>query len=310
MKIITDEKRLPNKPVALAIGTFDGMHLGHKYLLNKLIEISKRNNCYSMVYTFRRHPMLFLDPNNAPPLLMSLAQKILEFKKLGLNLVFVQNFDHKFAEISSHGFISLLRENYNVRHIVIGHDFRFGHKGMGDVSLLKQFSLSKGFEVTSIQPHKVDGQIVSSSAIRILLKQGKVKEAAGFLGYPYSLCGEVVTGFGRGAKIGFPTANLQFDEKMAVPGFGVYLTKAIIDKKEYWGATSVGNNPTFFQEGTQIETYFLDINKDLYGKHLKLFFIEKLRDQICFDTVDELVSQIGKDVNQIKYMVCKNKKLC
>lgn len=310
MKIITKKTRLFGKPVALAIGTFDGMHLGHKYLLNRFIDISRQNTYTSMVYTFMKHPMLSLDPNNAPPLLMTLAKKILEFKKLGLDYVLVQKFDLKFSEISSQGFISDLLENYDIRHIVVGHDFRFGNKGMGNVSVLKELSLSKGFEITIIPPYKIDGQIVSSSLIRNYVRQGKVKEAAHFLGYPYPLCGEVITGFGRGTKIGFPTANLQFNDKMAVPGYGVYLTKGVIEKKEYWGATSVGNNPTFFQQETQIETHFLDFNKVLYGKRIELFFIEKLRDQVRFDTVNDLVSQINKDIKQIKLMVCKYKKLC
>jgi riboflavin kinase/FMN adenylyltransferase len=310
MKIITSKTILLDKPVALAIGTFDGMHLGHKFLLSRLMEISRQNRCCSMVYTFSKHPMFSLDPDNAPPLLMAIKQKMLEFKKIGLDYVFIQNFDIKFSEISSQDFISNILKNYDIRHIVVGHDFRFGHKGTGDISLLKQLSLIEDFEVTSIQPYKINGQIVSSSVIRNFIRQGKVKKAADFLGYPYSLCGQVITGFGRGTKIGFPTANLQFNKQMAVPGFGVYLTKAFIEEKEYWGATSIGNNPTFFQDGTHIETYFLDFEKNLYGKRLKLFFIEKLRDQIRFDTVEELVSQISKDVEQIKYMVCKNKKLC
>lgn len=310
MKIITSKTILLDKPVALAIGTFDGMHLGHKFMLSRLMEISRQNRCYSMVYTFSKHPMFSLDPNNAPPLLMTLKQKMLELSKLGLNYVFTQNFDIKFSERSSQDFILNLLETYDIRHIVVGHDFRFGHKGTGDIDLLKQLSLNEDFKVTSVPPYEIDGQIVSSSIIRNYIRQGKVKKASDFLGYPYSLFGQVVTGFKRGTKIGFPTANLQFNKEMAVPGFGVYLTKAFIEKKEYWGATSIGNNPTFFQDGTYIETHFLDFKKNLYGKRLKLFFIEKLRDQIRFDTVEELVSQISKDVEQIKYMVCKNKKLC
>jgi len=310
MKIIIKKAGILDKPVALAIGTFDGMHLGHKYLLNRLIEISGQNAFCSMVYTFGKHPMLSLDPNNAPPLLLPLTQKILEFKKMGLDYVFIQKFDHKFSEISSKGFISSLRETYDIRHIVVGHDFRFGHKGIGNVSLLKELALGEGLEVTLVPPYKIDGQVISSSLIRVLIKQGKVKEATHFLGYPYSLCGEIVTGFKRGTKIGFPTANLQFSKSLAVPGDGVYLTKGVIDEKEYWGATSVGNNPTFLQESVHIETHFLNFNSNVYGKRLKLYFIEKIRDQIRFDTINDLVRQINKDVNRIKFMVCKYRKLC
>jgi len=310
MKIITGKPGSLNKPVALAIGTFDGMHLGHKYLLNRLVEISKQNSYCSMVYTFGKHPTASIDPNNMPPLLMSFKQKIVEFKKMRLDYVFIQNFDLKFSEISSIGFITDLCKNYDIRHIVVGYDFKFGHKGTGNVSLLKELSLGEGFEVTIIPPYKIDGQVVSSSLIRNLIKQGKVKEATKFLGFPYSLCGDVVTGFHRGTKIGFPTANLQFSKHSAVPGDGVYLTRSVIDEKEYWGATSVGSNPTFSQEGVHVETHFLNFNSNLYGKRLKLFFLEKLREQIRFDTIDDLTRQISKDVNQIKYIVCKSRKLC
>jgi len=310
MKITTKKVGMLGKPVALTIGTFDGIHLGHKYLLNKLIEISRQNAYCSMVYTFGKHPMLSLDQNNAPPMLLPLTQKILEFKKLGLDYLFIQKFDLKFSEISSRSFVSDLFENYDIRHIVVGHDFKFGHKGMGDVSLLKELALTEGLEVTLIPPCKIDGQVVSSSLIRVLIKQGKVKEATHFLGYPYSLCGEIVTGFKRGTEIGFPTANLQFSKNLALPGDGVYLTKGVIDEKEYWGATSVGKNPTFSQEAVHIETYFLNFNSNIYGKRLKLYFIEKIRDQIRFDTVNDLVRQINKDVNRIKFIVCKYRKLC
>jgi len=305
-----EKTRSLDKPVALTIGTFDGMHLGHQYLIKTMVEISKQNKFYSMIFTFRKHPMLSLDPKNSPPLLMPLHQKILDFKKLGLDYILIQDFDHKFAQISPRDFISLFCSHYGIRHIVIGHDFRFGHDSAGDISLLKELAVSEGFDVTTISPYKINDMIVSSSAIRTFLRQGKVKEAESFLGYPYSLRGEVISGFGRGTKLGFPTANLQVRKEIALPGFGVYLTKAFIEQKEFWGATSIGKNPTFSQDETQIETYFLNLNQNLYGKRLKLYFIEKIRDQIRFDTIDGLVNQIGKDVNYIKYLICKNRKLC
>jgi len=306
MRVITGNSYLVDKPIALAIGTFDGMHLGHRYLLDRLIEICKVNLCSSMIYTFGNHPLFTLDPQNAPPLLMSLEKKILEFSRVGVEYLIIRYFDIKFSEISPQNFISDLCQSYDIRYVVVGHDFSFGKKGIGNIHLLKELSLNRNFEVISVPPRKIDGQIVSSSLIRKYLNQGKVSEATTYLGYPYTLCGNVVRGFGRGTKIGFPTANLKYNNTMAIPGAGVYLTKGIIEKKEFWGATSVGNNPTFSQEGTHIETYFLNNNSNLYGKQLKLVFIEKLRDQIRFDTIEDLVRQIRNDIDQIKYLICKN----
>lgn len=293
------------KPLALAIGTFDGMHRGHISLLNKLFEVCRKDNCHSMVYTFKNHPISFLNPSETPPMLLSLKQKISEFQKTGLDYLIIQKFDSVFSKLTPQSFIDNLTDCYNIKHILTGHDFKFGSGGNGNIQMLSELSSSNRFSVTTVPPFKINGRIVSSSAIRTLIMQGKVREAKEFLGYPYTLIGKVEAGVGRGNKLGFPTANLQFDNKMAIPGFGVYLTKTIFEQKEYWGATSVGDNPTFDQAGTHIETHILNFNNNLYGKSLKLLFIDKLRDQVRFNSTEELVEQIRKDVSLIKFMICK-----
>jgi len=310
MKIIHSAHKWHKEPVALTIGTFDGMHKGHEVLLKRLISISQKHRCNSMVLTFENHPISNLNPGRAPATLMSLNQKILKFKRLGIDILMLKKFDTQFSQISSGDFIAFMQSCFNIQHMVAGHDFRFGHEGMGNNDLLQRLALTGRFEVSVVPPYTIHGKIVSSSLVRELIIQGDVKKASDFLGYPYTIVGKIVKGLGRGTHIGYPTANISFDGNVAVPGFGVYMTKGVIDKHEFWGATSVGSNPTFSQGGIHIETYFIDFNENVYGKTLKLSFIEKLRNQVCYLTVAELVDQISRDVQAVKNMICKRKKMC
>jgi len=304
----------PNKEIkdklAIAIGTFDGIHLGHRFLIEKLLQICKEKNYSSMIYTYIQHPLHQLGIDSPPALIMSINNKVHKFHNMGIDFLTLQSFSKEFAQTSPENFFSDICSKFNVRHIVIGQDFKFGHKGLGSVQLLQKLANANNIEVTVVPPYCKGNTVVSSSMIRDLISDGNVEKANEFLGYEYYLYGEVITGFQRGTAMGFPTANLSFNKLMAIPAHGVYMTYAYIEGKFYWGATSIGTNPTFDDCSTHIETHFIDYKKELYGKKIKIFFLQKLRDQIRFDSIEELKKQIHADVEQIKFLVFKPTNMC
>ena len=181
-----------------------------------------------------------------------------------------------------------------------------GYLGSGDTKLLEKFSEKYGYEVIVIPPLSLGGEIISSSLIRKLIKEGNVEKASMYLGTPYSISGKIVHGFGQGRKLGFPTANLEFDVRKIIPKNGIYLTKVMIDGAYHWGMTNVGNNPTFNNnEGLFIETYILNYNNDLYDARIKLEFLKRIRDEIKFSNIEELKNQITKDVQWAKNYIYK-----
>ncbi|NLO81921.1 MAG: bifunctional riboflavin kinase/FAD synthetase [Clostridiales bacterium] len=299
-----------NEPVAVALGTFDGLHKGHQALIHCLNEIKYRYKCSAMVYTFERHPLNFLLPDNPPPQIMNLNKKILEFHRLGVDLLVLNNFDENFARTTPRDFVDkLLLYKYDIRYVVVGYNYRFGYKAEGDVQLLQKIGSERGFSVIVLPPYKVNGEVVSSSLIRTLIQKGQVFKAARLLGRYYSISGKVVSGAGRGKKLGYPTANLDIGSKnVVIPRFGVYLTKWETGGKRLWGVTNVGTNPTFNEKGIHIETHFWDFHGELYGHRMRIDFVKYIRDEIRFASVHELTDQLERDVHTAKnlvYNVCK-----
>jgi len=312
MRVIFNYKQYHNmkKPVAIALGTFDGMHIGHQELMKQLQKIKLDDKCATMVYTFLEHPLSKLNPDNTPSQIMSIHEKVLYFNRIGIDWLILNPFDIEFAKTSPKAFIEdLLLKKYDVRAIVVGYNFRFGSGAKGDIDFLKNMSEKHGFILVVVPPVSLDDNVVSSSLIRRCIKNGQIEDANRYLGKPYSICGQVVHGHGRGKKLGFPTANLRFSHKKVIPKFGVYMTRVYIDKEKFWGVTNIGKNPTFDNEGIYLESHLIDYSGDLYGKKIRVEFLKRLRDEKAFSSVEDLQNQVYRDINYVKNFIYKYKRI-
>lgn len=296
MEVIDDIVKVnKEKPNYIALGSFDGLHLGHLSLLKKTIELAKENNGLSMVFTYKNHPKTLVNPGNVPKLLMDTETKLECLREENIDRVVLKEFTKEFMKIPPEEFIDILCGNYNIKGIVVGFNFRFGHKNLGDIKLLEKLQEKYGYKLYIINPYTYKDNIVSSSRIRESIQKGNVKEASIMLSRPYQIKGKVIHGKKLGRTIGFPTANLQFDTKYVIPKKGVYYTNVEYNKKIYKGITSVGNNPTVNGQELTIETFILDFKEEIYGEEIKVFFIELIRDEIKFDSLEELMTAIKKD---------------
>ncbi len=288
----------PEKDMLLTIGVFDGVHLGHKYLISQLTERTRQQNLLSAVVTFNKHPQGVLSPSTKLSYLTTVAEKVRLLKDEGVDAVIVLSFTSELAKLSAREFISLLKQYLRMRGLIIGPDFALGRSREGNVDALRALGQEMGFSVTVIPPLKGSGEIISSTAIRNALADGNMKRVAKLLGRPFSLQGKVIAGAGRGLKLGFPTANLEIAPQQALPTDGVYATRAYIHDKMYQSVTSIGLRPTFGNNGRTVETYILNYHGDLYGHKLKIDIVEKLRNEERFETIEELKKQMAEDVKQ------------
>jgi riboflavin kinase/FMN adenylyltransferase len=273
------------RPRRVAVGEFDGVHLGHR-------EVIRGSDT---VLTFEPHPLQVVRPEAAPKLLTSLEAKAGLIEALGVEELVVIPFDHGFAGQTPQEFIDrVLVERLRATHVSVGENFRFGHRASGDAQLL---GADSRFETRVVPLVEVDGEIVSSSHIRALVLAGEVEVATHFLGAPFELRGEVVPGDRRGRELGFPTANVVPDEALVCPGHGVYAARA----DGVCAAVSVGVRPTFGTgRAVLVETYLLDSDVELYGKVLRIEFVERLRGERRFDSVDALIEQMHNDVERTR----------
>ena len=289
------------KPV-LALGNFDGVHLGHQNIFRHVVSRAEEIGGTPMVFTFDRHPLKVLAPERAPLVLTTNAQKRSLIGALGVRVGLWIPFTEQFARQKPLAFIrDVLQERIGVHELVVGYDFRFGHCRAGNVSLLQQQAAAHGYEVTVIPPVKLGNTVVSSSTIRALLQKGQVEEAARLIGRDYALAGSVVEGFHRGAKLGFPTANVRVGHEL-VPRVGVYAVRVEWEGRQYPGVANVGHNPTFGNESLSAEVHLLDFEGDLYGVQLGVAFVARIRDERKFASVDELAAQIACDVQQARHI--------
>lgn len=296
MILINDgyEKKF-TKPNYVALGSFDGIHQGHLKLINKAIEISKENNGLSMVYTFTNHPLTVINKEKAPKLIMDSKTKLEILDKLGIDMVCLVDFNQEFMHIEPEEFINILVERYNAKGIIVGFNYRFGHQNRGDIKLLQELSERLNFDLHVVSPYKSANEVVSSTKIRMSITEGNVQEATELLNRPFLLRGEVVDGKKLGRTIGFPTANLKINEDMVLPKIGVYYTNVEYFGEIYKGITSVGLNPTVCGKNITVETYILNFDKNIYGDELKVYFIERIRNEEKFNSLDALKNQLYKD---------------
>lgn len=286
------------KPTGIGLGNFDGLHLGHMALINTLINESALNFLDSVVYTFLKHPENIIRKRLFTPLITTVEKKIELLNKVGLDYIYFEKFDEKYSRIKPEDFVrEILVKKLKMKLAVAGYDYRFGYKGEGDINLLKELGKKYGFKVVIIPPVKLEDEIVSSTNIRKHIKKGDMNKVFLLLGRYYSIKGQVERGKGIGRTLGFPTANISAKNYLVFPKKGVYITKVKIENSVYPGITNVGNNPTFGENNNiTIETFIIDFDKDIYGKEMEVFFIKKIRNEKKFDTVEELVMEMKKDL--------------
>lgn len=291
-----NQKDFNFKNSVITIGSFDGIHLGHRKLMEYTKDFALELNSPSVVLTFHPHPLKVLHPEKKINLITTFEKKIELITETGMDYLIYITFTPEFANMPPEDFIkNIIVKKLNPLKIIVGHDFGFGVKKTGNINLLEKMSKEIGFELMVVEPVVIDNQIVSSTLIRRLVISGRVCAVKRFLGRHYSVHGLVVKGSGRGKKIGFPTANIIPEEEL-FPKDGVYVTQVMACGKIYDSVTNVGSNPTFDDVVRRIETYIYDFDGDLYDKEIEVFFVERLREEIKFDNISELESRIKKDI--------------
>lgn len=290
--IIIDNKDSDNY---VALGSFDGLHCGHLSLVKKTVQVANQKKGKSMVFTYKNHPKTLIKPENAPKLIMDLETKLNYLEEENVDIVVLRSFTKEFMSMSAEDFIKLLCVDYNVKGIIVGFNFKFGYKNLGDVKLLENLQSKYGYELYVMEPYTYNGDVISSTRIRNSILEGNVQEASKMLSKPYLIKGKVIHGKKLGRTIGFPTANLEFDSKIIIPDKGVYYTNVEYNNKIYKGITSVGNNPTVNGQQLTIETYILNFDNTIYGQEIKVYFVERIRGEIKFNSLDELVEKIKED---------------
>ena len=295
LRHIENRALLIPRPI-LMLGNFDGIHLGHQALLRRAVQDAKDLGGRSVVLTFEPHPLKILAPERAPPLILTHKDKMNLLQSFGVDAVIIQRFDSAFASVEAEAFVrDYLARRIGVHKMWVGRDLRFGKGRRGRVEDLIRWGKEEDFEVGVIEPIELDGQRVSSSRIRALIERGEVREAGKYLGRYHFVSGRVARGHGRGRHLGYPTANVAARTEV-LPRDGIYASIMQAGGKPWPCVTSVGLNPTFGEGPRTIESYIFDFAGDLYDQTVKLFFVQRIREEKKFPAVELLVEQINRDV--------------
>ncbi len=302
MKLIEEIQYLDsNANRAVALGNFDGLHIGHQKLIHTLKEKSKRLGLESCVYTFRNHTTAVITKGQEPPQITSQAVKRRLLEGLGLDILVLAEFNEAIMNLSPEDFVKkILIEALNCKVAVVGFDYRFGSKAKGDVVLLKELGEKFGFSVCVIDPVTIGEEKVSSTAVRKYITNGDIDKANQYLGRSFGLYGKVIHGKARGRHLGYPTANISVEPQLLIPKEGVYATIVKIEDKLHMGATCIGTNPTFEGDHTSIETFVLDYEGSLYGQYIEVAFEKRIRDNVKFNRPEDLIQQMVLDVENTK----------
>ena len=307
MGVFYDIQHLPDfKNAVITVGTFDGVHLGHKTILKEVTDHAKKVNGESVLLTFEPHPRKLLFPDQALGIITPLHQKIELISRLGIGNIVVVPFTREFASLSAQEYVErFLVGIFHPHSIIIGYDHRFGHDRKGDLKLLEHYAPIDNYELIEIAPKLIDEAAVSSTKIRHFITSGHMEDAANMLGRHYSLTGTVVHGRKLGRTIGYPTANIEPTEKEQIlPAIGIYAIQAIHNDIRYNGMLSIGYNPTVTdQRVIRIEANLFDFDKDIYGDLLEIFFIRKIRDEQKFESLDALMEQLRRDEGMVKGLI-------
>ncbi|MDD2471825.1 MAG: bifunctional riboflavin kinase/FAD synthetase [Dehalococcoidales bacterium] len=293
----------PAGDTLLTIGVFDGVHRGHQKLLSELVGKAGERSLSSGVITFTNHPLSQLSDHTAPPMLTSPEDKIALIKRLNADFVISLDFSPELSQTSARDFCLLLQHHLRMKGLILGFDFAMGRNREGSLGKMQALGEELGFATAVIPPVTIEGNVVSSTAIRHLIAEGKVNQAAGMLGRCYSLKGAVAAGKGIGKNLGFPTANIPINPVFATPPNGIYATFAIVDGKKLASATNIGTGPTFGGGERLVEVHILDFDRSLYGKYMEVEFIERIRDEVAFPDKDSLKAQIAEDIVNVRSVI-------
>lgn len=286
---------------AVALGNFDGVHLGHQKLIRKCIEFSKKNRLKSIVFTFSNHPRNLLSENHDTKFILTSEEKGEIIRDLGADFMVNIPFTREIMGLNPEEFIeNLLIKKLNMKAAFCGFDYRFGAKAKGNPNLMRTLGAKDGFEVFEMEPFTIDNKIVSSTLIRNIISQGNMDKCLEFMGRNYYITGEVIRGEKLGRKLGFPTLNLNIEKDKLTPPPGVFVTYTNIDGKRYPSVTSVGYKPTVGNFDKNVETYIFDFHQEIYGKMIKVEFLTMTRKEEKFDTVEKLIKQIKTDCIEAK----------
>jgi riboflavin kinase/FMN adenylyltransferase len=298
MQILRGLQSSDIQALAVTIGNFDGVHLGHQAMLNELKIEARQRGLQTAVVIFEPHPREFFTPEKAPVRLTSLREKLELFRTMGVDRVHVCRFDAKFAQQSAAEFINALHQDMHAGFVLIGDDFRFGSGRVGDYALMQKIGEQQGFAVQAVRSVLHDGVRISSTAIRVALASGQIQLARQYLGRPYSISGRVVHGDATGRKLGFPTANIQLKHNLP-PVKGVFVVLAHAEALGVLqGVASLGVRPTLKQDAKPVlEVHLFEFEQQIYGKHLRVEFLHKLRDEEKYPNLQALTQQIALDVN-------------
>jgi riboflavin kinase/FMN adenylyltransferase len=289
------------KQSIVTIGTFDGVHIGHQEIIEKIIEDAQNSDYESLILTFFPHPRMVLAHELGVKLLNTINEKIELLEKIGLSNLIIHPFDEIFSQLSAEEFVAkILVKKLKIKKIILGHDHRFGKDRSASIDDLIIFGKKYNFEVEQISAQKIDQVAISSTKIRTALLEGNIVLANQYLGYQYSFSGKVVKGKQLGRTIGFPTANIQIDEAYKlIPKNGVYIVKSSIDEKIHFGMMNIGNRPTVDGKNQTIEVYFFDFDKDIYDTSISVTILDRIRDEKKFDSLEDLKKQIEKDKQSV-----------
>lgn len=288
-------------PLVVAVGVFDGYHLGHQSLVQTMLA-ERRAGERTAVFTFQEHPTAYLRPNDVPPQIATLAERINAFARAGVDEAFIMKFDASMASLSPEAFLDhVLAGALGARAMIVGENFRFGSKRAGDVAMAKRHCEPLGRVVIGVPNATLDGERVSSTRIRKAICAADIELADRLLGMPYTVRGPVVFGAGRGHDLGFPTANIAVATEKMLPPDGVYAAIGRHNGKDYRGLVSIGTNPTFDGTSRTVEAWLLDFMDSLYGEELVLRDFRFVREQKRFDSVDELLAQMRSDATHVSF---------
>ena len=287
----------PNKNSVVTIGTFDGVHVGHKKIIKKLVKIAKQENLIAAILTFFPHPRMVLQSDSNIKLINTIDEKSQILESLGVNHLVVHEFTQEFSRLTALEFVrDILVDKLHVKHLIVGYDHRFGRNRSANIDDLRELGETYNFKITEISAKEIDEVAVSSTKIRNSLVEGDIHLANKYLGYNFSLTGKVIKGKSLGSQIGFPTANIKIKERYKlIPKNGSYVVKVHVNNSMIYGMMNIGENPTIEDKESSIEVHLFDFNKNIYNQYIKIELLDRLRDEQKFNSVDDLKIQLSKD---------------
>ncbi len=299
--------QLDARPSVITVGNFDGLHVGHQRILRAVVERARRDGLLAAAITFDPHPLQVLRPESAPLLITTIAQRLKSFEQFGLDAALVLKFDAALSQLTPEEFVTqIIQQTVHARFVLVGANFRFGHRHAGDVAMLEKLGPQHGFTVEIVPPVELQGAPVSSTRVRESVKQGHVEETEKLLGRSFALTGEIVPGAGRGGKIVFPTLNLAPDQGL-LPAQGVYATETILAGKKYQSVTNIGTRPTFNGTSITVESHLLDFDEYIRKGRMEVAFLARLRSETKFAGAAQLRAQIQRDIEAARSFFAHNK---